>query len=191
MLIEIFDFDGEDIVLNKPEVLLMKEFENVWKNTDWGQCKEDKAGSKHIKAMKFFKYLWLAHDYKSNYMELSKEERLETALKDSDLEEKDIKHGVAQVAIHKYEKLQETRLLQLLTTASTTIDKIRCFLDDIDLEEKDEKENYVHKTGDLLKQLTQLGSVASSLKDLEYQVKKEKESQKAVRGDNTEEGMFD
>ena len=192
MMIDVFTFDGEDIHLNQPEVLLITEFEQLWKNTDWGKCKEDKSGKKHIKATKVFKYLWLAHDFKSPYMELTPGERSETALKDTGLDESDLEHGMVKVAIHKYKKLQETRTLKLLETANNTIDKIRDFLDDIDLKEKDtNNDKYMHSTKDILNQLTQLGSVSSSLKDLQYTVQKEREAEKSLRGDDTEPGLFD
>jgi len=192
MMVDLFVYDGQNIHLNQKEVLLIKEFSQLWSSEDYGKCKEDKTGKKHIKADRFFKYLWLAHDYKSPYMELTRREREKTAIEDSGLDIKDVEHGLAKAAVNKYSNLQETRTLKLLNTANNTIDKIREFFDSVDLHQMDEKrEKYIHSTKDIFNQLKDVGEVSSSLKDLEYTVKKEKEAEVALRGDDTEEGLFD
>src|SRR5690606_19666740 len=126
----------------------------------------------------FFKYLWLAHNYRSPYMELTEREREGAAMDDADLTENDVNHPVARAVVEKYQALLNTRLLKLFNTGSKTVDKIREYLDDIDLMEVDSNGDLVHDVGKVMKQVSDLGKVSSGLEDLEYQVKKQMESKR-------------
>jgi hypothetical protein len=190
MFINIFEFEDDEIRLNKPEVLLYPEFDRLYNDFDFLKCKEDKSGKNRIKAWNVFKYIWLAHDFRSDYMELPEAMRIEYATLDSGLSKEDIANTMVISAIAKYEKIQNTRLIKMLKTAQSTLDKVDDFLNKIDLFEKDSKDAYVHKTKDLMSQIAQIGDVAAGVKDLEFQIKREMESKTAIKGD-AEEGYMD
>jgi hypothetical protein len=190
MMFHIFEWTGDQMVIALPEVLLFPEFDNLWNNTEFNKCKSDKKGVKHIKSSRVFKFIWMVHDYKSPYMEYDEEERTSQALRDSKLIMSDVTNPIVVAAIAKYQNLQDTRLLKLLRTANKTVDKIRVFLDEMDLDERDVNDKLVHNSGNVMKQIGDLGRVSEGMKDLEYQVKKEMETAKTVRGE-IDLGLFD
>jgi hypothetical protein len=190
MFIEIFEWSGDQLVLSKPEIMLHPEFEYLWNDKTFNKTKKDKNGTEHGKATRAFRYIWLAYDFKSSYMELTKEEREEVALEDSGLTLADVNSPIMLAAIAKYEQLQDTRLLKLLRTANNTVDKIRVFLDTLDLQDKDDNGKLVHNSRQIMQQVSELGKVSEGMKELEYQVKKEMDATKKVRGE-IDLGLFD
>ena len=60
---KIFILDEEDnLILNQPEVLLIKEFSDLWE-PDRNKCKDDKTGKKRYRATNEFKFIYLVYDY--------------------------------------------------------------------------------------------------------------------------------
>ena len=89
MLNKYFTYENFEVSLNRPELLLVKEFEDLM-SKDFNKCKEDPKGDKKIKALKVMKYLFLAYDHSSPYCEENSETRKFNALRDSGLEARDL-----------------------------------------------------------------------------------------------------
>ena len=62
----IFIFDGttNTLKINEYEILLVKEFADLWDESR-NKCKEDKSGKNRLLAYKEFTYIFLALDFKS------------------------------------------------------------------------------------------------------------------------------
>lgn len=189
MRFKIFKFENNEITLNKPEVLLIPEFEKLWEKSR-NVCKEDKTGEKRILAMKIFKYIWLSEDFTSDYQELSVDDRTHTALDDTGLTEAEVSHPDVVDAINIYNELQDTKVVKLLKSAYTVVGKLETFFKTVDFTERDDNNKLVHSTKDAIANLSNLGKVVEGLEMLEYQVKKEREVLGAIRGD-AKPGLFD
>jgi hypothetical protein len=189
MRFNIFEINGNELTLNKPEILLVKEFEALM-DLDRNMCKEDKTGKKRLRAFKEFRYIWLSQDFRSDYMELTEDERVSTALDDCGMKPVDLTDKELRGAIRKYNELQESRIMKLLISAHGMVDKLRQFFTTVDLEEKDDHGKLVHSAKDVIANLSNLGKVVDGLQVLEYQVKKDMEATKGIRGD-AQPGLYD
>jgi hypothetical protein len=189
MRFKIFTLEGNDLTINKPEVLLIPEFATLW-NIDRNKCKEDKTGKERLLASKELKYIWLSQDFTSNYQEMSLMDRIQTSLDDSGLTAAQAGIPEMVAAINRYNQLQDTKTIRLLKSAYLVIDKLEDFFKTVDLTERDDNNKLVHSSKDAIANLSNLGKVVEGLETLEYQVKKEKQAEKAIRGDASP-GLYD
>lgn len=190
MKIKIFELKQNEISLVEEEVLLISEFALLWEK-DFNKCKEDKTGTKKLVAFKYFKFIYLVYDHKSPYSNLDISERIKTALNDSQLTTSDISQPIVRNAIKTYQKIQETKLTNLLDSAYIVVDKLRNLFLNIDMEAVDVTTGkYLNSAKDVIYNLSNLGKVVDGIQALEYQVKKEQQKEKSIRGD-AEPGFFD
>jgi len=118
-MLHIFQYNNVNgkIELEKPEILLVKEFAELM-NNERNKCKEDKTGEKHLRAFREFTYIWLALDWQSLYSNYSEQERHQEALKDSGLSEDEFNDPSFRAACRKYRALQESnRTIRMLHAA--------------------------------------------------------------------------
>ena len=85
--------------LNEPEILLIKEFNDLYKR--------DKSKSKD-RAWAEFTYIYLAIDWKSPYNQYTEQEKHEEALNDSGLTEEKFNDPIFRAACRKYRALQDS-----------------------------------------------------------------------------------
>ena len=178
---DVFVYDNNGLTLNRPEILLVKEFKVLFDR--------DKSKDKS-KVFNEFKYIYLSTDWKTPYNAFSDDEKKEVALLDSDLKTSDIDGDVIK-AISKYKELQETHYTKILKSAYRAIDELRLYYDTLDLQERDQitqKPLVNHK--DVVSSLQNLGKLVASIKELEHMVKTEQEESKALRGE-VQPGLFD
>ena len=117
--------------------------------------------------------------------------RMQTALADSGLDREVADTEIVKMMVARYTKIQETRILRSLKVANRTLDKLLNFMDSLDLDERDENGKLVHSASGVMKQISEIGKVAAGIEELEYMTKKEVESKGALRGEDTEAGLFD
>lgn len=192
MNIFLYDNATGSIKLDLHEILLVKEFGDLW-DVNRNKCKEDPSGSKRIRAWKEFKYIWLYADWKSPYQQYLESEKHMAALKDSGLTEQEWKDPVFRAAVRKYIDIKESsRVLTLLKTGYRVLEKLRVSLDNIDLEERDPMTNKpIWKAKDVLDSIGSIGPMMDKLKELELNYKQElMESSSKLRGD-TQPGFMD
>lgn len=179
------------VELNKEELLLVKEFEDLFSLKFNAGEKGDMDGRKRQKAFKVLAYIYLVHDWKSPYSEFSKKEKHDAALTDTGLTTEAVKEELVEKAIEKYLSLQDSRILKLLNSAYKAVDEIRMFFESINLTQLDPVTGkYMYSATDVMKNLSSLAKTVESMQQLESIVKKEKEQDKGLRGD-IEPGMFD
>ena len=106
-MLHIFQYDqvNDKLELNRPEILLIKEFAALMDNKR-NICPEDKTGKEHLRAYKEFTYIYLALDWQSFYSDYSEQERHQAALKDSGLTEEQFNNPEFRAACRKYRSLQ-------------------------------------------------------------------------------------
>lgn len=171
--------------LNTHEILLVKEFDALW-DEDRNKCKEDPTGNRRLRAWKEFKYIWLFADWKSPYQQYLEMEKHKAALEDSGLTEDEWNDQIFRAAVRKYIEIKDSsRILSLIKTAFRTLEKMRVFLDNIDLDERDPVTNKpIWKGKDILDNIGSIGIMADRLKDLEETYKKDLlDSKKSIKGD--------
>jgi len=63
-MLKFFAYDNTDnkIIVNEPEILLVKEFADLWTN-ERNKCKEDPTGNKKLKSFRELVYIYLAIDW--------------------------------------------------------------------------------------------------------------------------------
>lgn len=173
----IFTFNSETnrINVNEKEILLVKEFKDLW-DRDKSKYKE--------KVYKELTYIWLAIDWKSPYSGYNDMEQHEEALRDSQLTQEEFDDPVFRAACRKYVKIQdENWSIKCLRAAQLTMSKFIDYFNNIDPEERDEQTGKpIYKVKDIMTEITQLSKLNESLKELEYQVKKEQEIETGIRG---------
>lgn len=184
-MLHIFQYNNVNgkIELEKPEILLVKEFAELM-NNERNKCKEDKTGEKHLRAFKEFTYIWLALDWQSLYANYSEQERHQEALKDSGLSEEEFNDPSFRAACRKYRALQESnRTIRMLHAAQKTVDKFTDYFETIDPQERDTQTGKpIYKVKDIMSEISQLSKVNEELKILEGQVKKELTEESKLRG---------
>ncbi len=184
-MLHIFQYNNGNgkIELEKPEILLVKEFAELM-NNERNKCKEDKTGERHLRAFKEFTYIWLALDWQSLYVNYSEQERHQEALKDSGLSEEEFNDPKFRAACRKYRALQESnRSIRMLHAAQKTVDKFTDYFETIDPQERDTQTGKpIYKVKDIMSEISQLSKVNEELKILEGQVKKELAEDSKLRG---------
>lgn len=187
----LFDNSANDVQINTPEVLLIREFAALWEPSR-NKTKEDPKGSKRTRAFREFTYIWLMCDWASPYSDYTEQERHEEAMKDAKLTEKEWTDPTFRAACRKYRELQNSsRSLKLIKAAQDVVDKITDYFETIDLQERDPVSGKpIFKTKDIMAELSNVSDVIEQLKTLEVLYKREQEQDNGLMG-NVEIGAFD
>lgn len=187
----LFDNVENSVVINEPEILLIREFAELWKN-DRNKTKQDKTGIKKTRAYREFTYIWLMCEWNSPYSDYTERERHEEALKDAGLTEQEWNDPLFRAACRKYRELQEaSRSLKLIKAAQGVVDKITDYFNTLDIQERDPITGKpIFKTKDVMAELSNVSDVVEQLKTLEILYKKEQEESNGLMGD-VETGFMD
>lgn len=187
---DLFIFEDYSLRLNKVEILLVKEFADLWEASR-NRGDGDTRGVERKRAFKEFTHMYLAHDWKSPYSEFSSQERDEAALIDSGLTKKQLEDEKFLAACKKYLELQDTRMLKLLKSAYKGVDELMLWFTSTNLQEVDPMTGKpIHSAKDMIANIANLGKTVEGLQELEYLVKKDKDKERGLRG-GQQPGMFD
>jgi hypothetical protein len=187
---KLFIFENQKLTVNKEEVLLVKEFNELW-DTNRNKIDGDNRGYEKKRAHREFAFIYLMYDWESPYKNFSERERRITAIEDSMLTDKQLQDEKFLAACKKYQEMQDTHMVKLLKSAYRAIDEIRLFYETIDLQERDGDGKPIFNAKQLLDSLSGLGKTIQSVEILEEVVRKQKESTVGkLRGD-VEPGIFD
>ena len=191
MKIFLFDNAKNEVIINEPEVLLIREFAALWTN-ERNITKEDPKGVHKTRAYRELTYIWLMIDWASPYSDYAEQERHLECLKDANITEEEWSNPEFRAACRKYRELQNSsRSLKLIRSAQGIVDKITDYFDTIDLTERDELTGKpIFKTKDVMAEMQTVSKVVEELKTLEFMYKKEQEAESDIRGD-AEVGFMD
>lgn len=184
-MLHIFQYDNakDRVILNKPEILLIKEFKELM-DDERNICDEDPKGSKHSLAYKEFTYIWLALDWQSFYSDYSEQERHQAALQDSQLTKEQFNDPKFRAACRRYRDIQESIIsIKLLKSSQEMVNKFIDYFHSLDPQERDPQTGKpIWKVKDIQAELTNLPKVIDQLKQVEGYVKKEMQEQSQLRG---------
>jgi hypothetical protein len=179
------------VVLNKDEILLVKALEALL-DTQRNKTLEDKKGIKKERAFKELTYIFLFFDWESPYFQYVEKDRHLESLKDSGMTSEEFNDPLFKEACRKYDEIQNaSKIGRLLKASYLTIDKITHYLENIDLNERDDATGKpIFKTKDVIAEINSASKLYDSVKALEISFKKEIEPENALRGDIST-GLYD
>jgi len=190
---KLFKYDNanEQLTLNVPELLLIKEFAALV-DEERNKCKEDKGGKSKIRAYKEFAYIYLFYDWESPLSNEIENERHLRALVNSGLTDLEFEDNTFQIACKEYDRLQNSAIaIRLLKSAMTSVETVIFYLQNVDVNERNPLDGKpIIKTKDLIAEIKGCKDLVVGIEELEKQVKKGIESDTGLRG-NTEAGFFD
>lgn len=169
-------------VVIEDELLLLAPFKKLYKN--------DKTRGK-VEFFNFLTILYFVYDPRSDYSYIvNTEERLKevclsngfTIPKFSALQEE---------CINLYKKLTTTVSQELLRSTKIAVDKVRTFLETIDLGLMDDKGKPVYTINSVTTAIKQIPQLAKDLADAEKAVAREIQEQGRARGGNATKTLMD
>lgn len=180
---DFFVYVNGRVELNKPEILLVKEFSNLLE-PDRNKCSMDKTGKLSLKAFREFTYIYLAIDWQSIYAAYDEQERHQEALKDANMTEEEFNDPLFREACRKYRNIQDSnKSIRLLNAAKEMVDKFIDYFKTCDPLERDEQTGKpIWKVKDIQSEMQGLIKVHETMILLEQQVKKEIEAKSSIRG---------
>jgi hypothetical protein len=174
---EILDLKN-DVVSIHPAALQLPCFNSLWLR--------DKTKTK-TKALKELSYIYFIADYKSDFSDIIDEkERKEEVSKLFEIQE----DALITECIEFYKERQQTISMHLLQAAKLGVNKIKQYIETVDLTELDDKGKPVHDVSKLNMIIARLGDTIEGIRKLEEIVAKEIEDNTRVRGGN-QLGMFE
>lgn len=182
MIKELFKLDDEYLVeLNREWISTIPEFAKIIRD-DKGS-KGDTQARKKLHAKRVFTFIYHYCDFQSQFVDYGAERRREEALHNAGLCEDDVTIVAVEIAIDKYNRLQDTRILRLLKSANGGIDKLTDYYDNIDFELRDINDKLMYSPKEFQTMVATLDKTYEGVKSLENRVKKELKEAARVRGD--------
>ena len=192
-MLKFFAYDNSknEIVINEPEILLVKEFADLWTN-ERNKCQEDPDGHKKLRGFKELVYIYMAIDWGAPGSKDTPANRQKYAIEASGLTEEELKDPVLHKACEKYQELQESSSTvgPMIQMFRNKLHEIKLFIESIDYNERTDTGTPVFKVKETFDAMQQLSKVVVSLKQLEAEYKQEQEEQVGLRG-NTTPGWHD
>jgi len=178
-MVVFFTIEGGNISVI-PEVLLIKEFKELWDR--------DKAVNKDS-AYLDFAFIYHTMDLRSPYRSYTADERDDVVAKDI-YGKKHKKDNLIEDARKKYIELNRSKSALLLEDTYNAVDKLREYFQEVSLTKKDKNGKPIYSSKDLVSNMKAISDVIKSLKSLEKEVEKEKIEEFAIRGGG-EKGVFE
>ena len=185
-MIKFFAYDSAEnkIIINEPEILLVKEFADLWTN-ERNICKEDPTGKKKLRGFRELIYIYMAIDWGAPGSKDTPANRHKYALEASRLTDEEYNDPVFKAACKKYQYLQNSSSVigQMVETYTNNIHKMQIFIDSIDYNERTDTGMPVFRIKDTLTEMQNLSKALQALKELEAQYKEEQDEASGLRGD--------
>ena len=157
------------------ELLLLKPFRELYKT--------DKTKDKS-KFIDFLTIVYYTYDPRSDYNYIINEELRLKEVCDSNGLKVPTFNKTEQDCINLYKELTNTISTELLKSTKIAIDKVRLFLETVDLNQLDDKGKPVYTINSITSAIKQVPVLAKEVKEAEKQITKELEEQARARGGN-------
>ena len=164
------------------ELLLLKPF-RLLHNSDRTQNKD--------KFMNFLSIVYFTFDPRSDYSYIVDDDLRLKEVCDSTGYEVPKFNKQELECIELYKKLTTTISAELLRSTKIAVDKVRQFLEDIDLTETDEKGKLLYPINTVTAAIKQVPQLAKEVREAEKMVAKEIEEQGRARGGNENKKLFE
>lgn len=164
------------------ELLLLKPFRVLF-NADRTQNKD--------KFMNFLSIIYFTYDPRSDYSYIVDDElRLKEVCDSNGFEVPKFSKQELE-CISLYKKLTATISTELLRSTKIAVDKVRQFLENIDLEATDDKGKLLYPINTVTSAIKQVPQLAKEVREAEKAVAKEIEEQGRARGGNENKKIFE
>lgn len=166
-----------------PQALMIKSFRIIW---DADESEDKELANKELA------FIYYMADERSDFMHiLDSEERADEIKRFIDMPEDWVGNRKELVrAIHYYEQMSETTSTKLLQSTRLVLQKISEFLDNINMNERDERtKKPIHDIGKITGAVEKIPKLIKAINEIEKEVIKEKQL-KAQSGNRTQ-SMFD
>jgi len=186
-----YDNDNELVTLNKPEILLVKQFAALM-DIQRNICQDDPSGQNKLRAFREFTYIYLFFDWESPFFNEPEYDRHMISLDNAGLSEEEFTDEAFKDACNEYNRIQNSSLaIRLLKSAMKSVETVIYYLDHVDVNERNPLDGKpIYKTKDLIAEIKGCKDLIVGLQDLTTQVKKELEPDSGLRG-GAESGFFD
>lgn len=172
----IINFDNYQISLTE-EALLIKPIRDLW-NADKSKTKE--------KFMQQASVIYFYADPRSSYSYITDDqERLNEIIAQEGLPSDFTINSQLQSAIDCYKKHVITSSYKLLQSTKVAVDKVSSFLENVDLNERDDKGKLVYTISSITQAIKQIPQLSKDLVEAERVVTKEIEEAGRARGGNS------
>jgi len=178
----LFEIVNNNVTFS-PQALLVRPFKDIWH--------ADESKDKHTANLEMA-YVYYMTDERSDFMHiLDIEEREEEVKRWLDLPESWSGQRKSIVrAMHYYQLMSETTSTKLLQSTRLVLQKISEFLDNINMNERDERSKKpIHDISKITSAVEKIPKLIKAINEIEKEVIKEKEL-KAQSGNRTQ-SMFD
>ena len=180
---KFFEYEKNNLKLNKPGILLVHEFKEVWDS--------DKSRDKK-NAFKVFQYIYLVADWNSPYVDYLEAEKHKSAMKDAGLTQ--AKVSDLKDALKKYEEIQNSnRIIRYIKSTWKMLDELENYGNNVNLTETVDsgprKGSLVHSVKDVRDTVKQMEELIHKAKGLREVLKEEMKEETKSRG-NTPTGYF-
>ena len=185
-MIKFFAYDDSknQIIVNEPEIFLVKEFADLWTN-ERNACKEDPTGNKKLRGFRELVYIYMAIDWGPPGSKDTPANRVAQALEASNLTQEELEDPVFKAACKKYQELQDasSTVGPMIQMFRNKLHEINVFIKSIDYNERTDTGMPVFKIKETFDAMQQLSKVIASLKVLEEEYKQEQDEMAGLRGD--------
>ena len=185
-MIKFFAYDNikNKIIVNEPEILLVREFADLWTN-ERNICEKDPTGTEKLRGFRELVYIYMAIDWGAPGSKDTPANRHKYALEASRLTDEEYNDPVFKAACKKYQYLQNSSSVigQMVETYTNNIHKMQIFIDSIDYNERTDTGMPVFRIKDTLTEMQNLSKALQALKELEAQYKEEQDEASGLRGD--------
>jgi len=172
---ELFELDENMLPVVTPQALLIPAFKKI--------VTRDKDRFKEL-AKKELAFLFLYCNYNSDFTGLPDAERLDVCKQELKLPDNWVIDKYIEDAIVEYVKQTESNkpFIKFLKSCYTGLEKIRKYIEEIDLSELDGNGKPVYSAKDLVMNIGKASELITSISELEEKVKKQALSTAKVRG---------
>lgn len=185
-MIKFFDYDSSknEIVINQPEILLVKEFSDLWTN-ERNITKSDPKGIKKERGFRELIYIYMAIDWGAPGSKDTPANRHKYALEASRLTDEEYNDPVFRAACKKYQELQDasSTVGPMIQMFRNKLHEIQLFIESIDYNERTDTGSLVFKVKETFDAMQQLPKILTALKQMEAEFKEEQDEITGLRGD--------
>lgn len=176
-LIELVDYKVEP----SEELFLIKKFRDLYNN--------DKSKNKE-QFFQMLSYVYYMADPRSSLSYITDDkERMAYILEQEGIKKLNIK--VANSLVEEYKNHVITTSYLLLQDTKLAIDKVREFLRNVNLDERDERKKPIYTINSITSSLKQCTELTKTVNELEVKIAKEIEDSASVRGGNETMNSFE
>jgi hypothetical protein len=146
----------------------------------------DYDGRKKIHAQRVFTLIYMLVDFKSPLRDMQEEEKLQEALRCSELEVADITEPVKQaLGLYEWYQQNSARSLRTLKAMRTSLNQLDNYFLTINFSAKDKKGELLHSAKEYLANMSGVKKAYESYEEFEERVHNELTKTETVRGEKT------